>query len=47
MIEQREPHEDFDDGDGLGVVTAICLGMNRCPDGINESIAASTDPTHR
>jgi hypothetical protein len=47
VYEQREPHEDFDDGDGLGVVTAFCVGMERCPEGINESIAASIDRTRR
>jgi hypothetical protein len=38
VYEQRAPHEDFVDGDGAGVITAFCVGLDRCPEGINESI---------
>jgi hypothetical protein len=39
VYEQREPHENFNDGEGLGVVTAFCPGFDgHCPEGINESI---------
>ena len=39
VYEQREADPTFKDGDGLGVVTAFCVGFNGpCPSGINESI---------
>lgn len=38
VYEQRTPDDAFRDGDGLGVVTAFCVGLDRCPDGINESL---------
>ncbi|MDN5858130.1 MAG: hypothetical protein L0H84_05855 [Pseudonocardia sp.] len=36
----RQPSSNaFDDGEGLGVVTAYCVGFSGpCPDGINESL---------
>lgn len=40
VYEQRQPPDDFVDGDGLGVVTAFCVGFDGlCPEGVNESLA--------
>lgn len=39
VYEERQPATAFDDGDGLGVVTAFCVGFSGpCPAGINESL---------
>jgi hypothetical protein len=39
VYEVRQPSNAFDDGEGLGVVTAYCVGFSGpCPDGINESL---------
>jgi hypothetical protein len=39
VYEERRPPDEMRDGDGLGVVTAFCVGFNGpCPEGINESL---------
>jgi hypothetical protein len=39
VYEERRPPDEFRDGDGLGVVTAFCVGFSGpCPEGINESL---------
>jgi hypothetical protein len=42
VIEDRSPSTASPDRQGLGVLTAYCVGMTRCPDEVNESIEQST-----
>lgn len=40
--EDRAPSTASTDNDSLGVLTAYCVGMTRCPDEVDESIEQST-----
>jgi hypothetical protein len=42
VIESRSPSNEPGDQEGLGVVTAYCRGMDRCPDEVDRSIEQST-----
>jgi hypothetical protein len=38
VIEERGPSESAPDKDPLGVVTAYCKDLPRCPDGVDQSL---------
>ncbi|MGB6162786.1 MAG: hypothetical protein WBF75_09475 [Pseudonocardiaceae bacterium] len=42
VLEDRQPSTASPDSDALGVLTAYCVGMTRCPDEVDESIEQST-----
>jgi hypothetical protein len=42
VLEDRNPSTAAPDGQELGVLTAYCKGMTRCPDEVNTSIEQST-----
>ena len=41
VIEDRSPSTASPDEEELGVLTAYCVGVTRCPDEVNESIEES------
>lgn len=43
VIEDRSPSNAAPDAFSLGVVTAYCVGMTRCPDEVDQSIELSTE----
>jgi hypothetical protein len=42
VVEERATSGASGDGSPLGVLSAYCLGMDRCPDQVDASVEAST-----
>ncbi|WP_156993559.1 hypothetical protein [Pseudonocardia acaciae] len=41
VVEEPRPEPESGDTESLGVLTAFCEGVDRCPDSVNETIEAS------